>query len=155
MSKKQAPIPTTNSVSFHLFSRDLLSCLRFTFFEANTSFRLTLNHCGNFNLHCTVSFVLYLHLCAHSYCTFPMQQAVSSARCFCRKKSPALLPAHPMSPYNLFLHSVTDSSSKLFAIWNIVLCFCPPVLSMSPYPTTCFYIDSSSLKSAFFTSWSF
>ena len=72
-----------------------------------------------FNLYCRVSLVLYLHLCAHSYCTFPRQQAVSPARCFCRKKSPALLPAHPMSPYNLFLHSVTDSSSKLFAIWNI------------------------------------
>ena len=73
-----------------------------------------------FNLHCTVSSVIvFVSMCSFIYCTLPTQQAVSSARCFCRKKSPALLPAHPMSPYNLFLHSVTDSSSKLFAIWNI------------------------------------
>ena len=141
-SKKQASIPTNvQQLYLSIFSHEI-------FYPASASLFLR-KILFLFPLYCICICVL-IHIALS-----PTQQAVSPARCFCRKKSPALLPAHPMSPYNLFLHSVTDSSSKLFAIWNIVLCFCPPVLSMSPYPTTCFYIDSSSLKSAFFTSWSF
>ena len=110
-SKKQASIPTNNSVSFHLFSRDLLSCLRFTFFEANTFFRLTLNYCGNFCVY--IAEFPFLIVFA-SVCSFILHFPQAASRLTRPMFLPEKIPRPPSRPSNVPLQLVFTLSHWLF-----------------------------------------